>query len=119
MPIYQSQEFVPPKSLNKKELEVWGFIVNVFRQTRNCQASDADIYLMQMYCRDKVMLDEAAERWRKNPVFLYLYSGREPKGSRKYFSILGKRSKRASIANLRLANCPKRSLRRRVPADAP
>lgn len=85
LPIYQSQEFIPPKSLNKKELEVWGFIVNVFRQTRNCQASDADIYLMQMYCRDKVMLDEAAERWRKNPDYwVKLENGVDKNGDVKY-----------------------------------
>lgn len=69
LPIYQSQEFIPPEGLSKKELEVWDYIVNIFRQTRNCMVSDADIHLMQMYCRDKVMLDEATKRYQANPTY--------------------------------------------------
>lgn len=68
-PIYQSQKFIPPSTLTAKEREVWDYMVNVFRQTKNCMVSDADIYLMQMYCRDKVMLDEAAIRYNKNPEY--------------------------------------------------
>ncbi len=42
-----------------------------------------------------------------------------PRAPENTLVFLGKRSKRASMANLRLANYPKHSLRRRVPADAP
>ena len=35
LPIYQSQEFEPPETLTKKELEVWNWLVKIFRGTYN------------------------------------------------------------------------------------
>ena len=65
-PIYQSQEFKPPESLTKKELEVWNWLVNVFRNTVNCMVSDADVQLMELYCRAKVATDEADQALKKD-----------------------------------------------------
>ena len=65
-PIYQSQEFKPPESLTKKELEVWEWLVNVFRNTVNCMVSDADVQLMELYCRAKVATDEADQALKKD-----------------------------------------------------
>lgn len=85
LPIYQSQEFVAPSNLTEKQREVWDYMVNVFRQTKNCMVSDADIYLMQMYCRDKVMLDEAAERYRKDSTYWVKFeNGYDRNGDIKY-----------------------------------
>ena len=66
-PIYQSQEFEPPADLTEKELEVWNWLVKVFRGTYNCMVSDADKDLMQLYCRAKVATDEADAELKKNP----------------------------------------------------
>lgn len=85
LPVYQSQEFIAPENLNKKELEVWDYIVNIFRQTKNCMVSDADIHLMQMYCRDKVMLDEATKRYQANPTYwVNIENGFDKEGNQKY-----------------------------------
>ena len=65
-PIYQSQEFKPPESLTKKELEVWNWLDNVFRNTVNCMVSDADVQLMELYCRAKVATDEADQALKKD-----------------------------------------------------
>lgn len=65
-PIYQSQEFKPPETLTKKELEVWNWLVNVFRNTVNCMVSDADVQLMELYCRAKVATDEADQALKKD-----------------------------------------------------
>lgn len=65
-PIYQSQEFNPPETLTKKELEVWNWLVNVFRNTVNCMVSDADVQLMELYCRAKVATDEADQALKKD-----------------------------------------------------
>lgn len=65
-PIYQSQEFKPPETLTKKELEVWNWLVNVFRNTVNCIVSDADVQLMELYCRAKVATDEADQALKKD-----------------------------------------------------
>lgn len=84
-PIYQSQEFIPPATLTAKELEVWNYIADIFRQTRNCMVTDADLHIMYMYCRDKVMMDEAMERYRKNPTYwIQVYNGEEKDGTPKY-----------------------------------
>ena len=66
-PIYQSQEFEPPADLTQKELEVWNWLVKVFRGTYNCMVSDADKDLMQLYCRAKVATDEADAELKKDP----------------------------------------------------
>lgn len=65
-PIYQSQEFKPPETLTKKELEVWNWLVNVFKNTVNCMVSDADVQLMELYCRAKVATDEADQALKKD-----------------------------------------------------
>lgn len=65
-PIYQSQEFKPPETLTEKELEVWNWLVNVFRNTVNCMVSDADVQLMELYCRAKVATDEADQALKKD-----------------------------------------------------
>ena len=67
LPIYQSQEFEPPESLTPKELEVWNWLVKVFRGTYNCMVSDADRDLMVMYCRAKVATDEADAELKRDP----------------------------------------------------
>jgi len=73
LPIYQSQEFTPPETLTDKELKVWNWLVNVFRNTVNCMVSDADVQLMELYCRAKVATDEADAELKKDnrPYILY------------------------------------------------
>lgn len=66
-PIYESQEFVPPATLSKQELEVWEWLVKVFRGTVNCMVSDADVQLMELYCRAKVATDNADKALKKDP----------------------------------------------------
>lgn len=84
-PVYESQNFIAPKTLTKKEKEVWDYIVNIFRETKNCMVSDADIHLMQMYCRDKVMLDEATKRYQANPTYwVNIENGFDKEGNQKY-----------------------------------
>lgn len=58
-PIYQKQEFKPPKNLTKEERKVWKWLAEIFRETINCRVSDADVHLMTIYCRAKVAFDEA------------------------------------------------------------
>ena len=67
MPSYASQEFVPPETLTDKELDVWNWLVGLFRETINCRVSDMDIHLMEMYCRAKVAADEADTELKKDP----------------------------------------------------
>ena len=66
LPIYQSQEFEPPEYLTEKELEVWNWLVKIFRGTYNCMVSDADRDLMVLYCRAKVATDEADAELKKD-----------------------------------------------------
>jgi P27 family predicted phage terminase small subunit len=66
-PIYQSQNFIPPPTLTEKELKIWNWLVSVFRETINCRVSDADVHLMETYCRAKVAADEADEELKKDP----------------------------------------------------
>lgn len=66
LPIYQSQEFIPPEYLTEKELEVWNWLVKIFRGTYNCMVSDADRDLMVLYCRAKVSTDEADAELKKD-----------------------------------------------------
>lgn len=75
-PIYQSQEFEPPEYLTEKELEVWNWLVKIFRGTVNCMVSDADVQLMELYCRAKVATDEAdAELKKDNRAYVLVDSG--------------------------------------------
>ena len=75
-PIYQSQEFKAPETLTEKELEVWNWLVNVFRNTVNCMVSDADVQLMELYCRAKVATDEAdAELKKDNRAYIVFKTG--------------------------------------------
>ena len=66
-PVYESQEFTPPQTLTDKELEVWEWLVSIFRETINCRVSDADVHLMELYCRAKVATDEADADLKKDP----------------------------------------------------
>ena len=76
LPIYQSQEFIPPPTLTEKELEVWNWLVKIFRGTVNCMVSDADVQLMELYCRAKVATDEAdAELKKDNRAYVLVDSG--------------------------------------------
>lgn len=85
LPVYKTQEFIPPLELTKKELEVWEYISDIFRQTRNCMVTDADLHMMYMYCRDKVMMDEATQRYRKNATYwMPVQHGFEKNGEPKY-----------------------------------
>jgi P27 family predicted phage terminase small subunit len=75
-PIYQSQEFEPPEYLTDKELEVWNWLVKIFRGTYNCMVSDADRDLMVLYCRAKVSTDEAdAELKKDNRPYILVDTG--------------------------------------------
>ena len=75
-PIYQSQEFIAPDYLTKKELDVWNWLVKIFRGTYNCMVSDADRDLMVLYCRAKVATDEAdAELKKDNRAYVLVDSG--------------------------------------------
>lgn len=75
-PIYQSQEFIPPSTLTAKEREVWDWLVKIFRGTVNCMVSDADVQLMELYCRAKVATDEAdAELKKDNRAYMLFGTG--------------------------------------------
>lgn len=75
-PIYQSQEFIAPNYLTEKELDVWNWLVKIFRGTYNCMVSDADRDLMVLYCRAKVATDEAdAELKKDNRAYVLVDSG--------------------------------------------
>lgn len=67
VPVYESQEFIPPATLTEKELEIWKWLVGIFRETVNCKVSDADVHLMELYCRAKVATDEADAELKKDP----------------------------------------------------
>ena len=66
-PVYKKQEFIPPPTLTEKERVVWDWLVGIFRETVNCRVSDADVHLMELYCRAKVATDEADEELKKDP----------------------------------------------------
>ena len=66
-PVYESQEFIPPTTLTEAELKVWEWLVGIFRETVNCRVSDADVHLMELYCRAKVATDEADAELKKDP----------------------------------------------------
>lgn len=84
LPIYQSQEFEPPEYLTEKELEVWNWLVKIFRGTYNCMVSDADRDLMVLYCRAKVSTDEAdAELKKDNRPYILVPLGVDKDGKPK------------------------------------
>ena len=66
-PVYKSQEFIPPATLTEKERIVWDWLVGIFRETINCRVSDADVHLMELYCRAKAETDEANAELKKDP----------------------------------------------------
>lgn len=66
-PIYESQNFIPPDSLTKEELKIWNELVEIFRQTQGGYVSDADIMVMETYCKAKAEYDRACKEWNKNP----------------------------------------------------
>jgi P27 family predicted phage terminase small subunit len=66
-PVYLKQEFIPPPTLTPKEREVWDWLVSIFRETINCRVSDADVHLMELYCRAKVAADEADAAIKADP----------------------------------------------------
>ena len=84
LPIYQLQEFEPPEYLTEKELEVWNWLVKIFRGTYNCMVSDADRDLMVLYCRAKVSTDEAdAELKKDNRPYILVPLGVDKDGKPK------------------------------------
>ena len=80
-PVYQSQEFIPPTTLTTKEREVWDWLVKIFRETTNCMVSDADVHLMELYCRAKVAADEAdAELKKDGRAYILVPLGKDKNG---------------------------------------
>ena len=80
-PVYQSQEFIPPATLTTKEREVWDWLVKIFRETTNCMVSDADVHLMELYCRAKVAADEAdAELKKDGRAYILVPLGKDKNG---------------------------------------
>lgn len=73
-PVYQSQEFVAPPTLTAAEREVWDWLVKIFRETTNCMVSDADVHLMELYCRAKVAADEADAELKKDGRAYIIYA---------------------------------------------
>lgn len=83
-PIYQSQEFVMPEDLTNEEAKVWEWLVKVFRETTNCMVSDADVHLMQLYCRAKVLADYADKKYKENPrYYVVVLTGKDKDGNPK------------------------------------
>ena len=66
-PIYESQEFVPPAGLTQAELDIWNKLVAIIRETKGGYVSDADIMVMETYCKSKAEYDRACKEWNKNP----------------------------------------------------
>lgn len=65
--VYESQHFIAPPTLTEKELEVWNWLVGIFKETNNCRISDIDVHLMELYCKAKVATDEADSELKKDP----------------------------------------------------
>lgn len=81
-PVYESQHFIAPATLTEKELEVWNWLVGIFRETVNCKVSDADVHLMELYCRAKVSTDEAdAELKKDNRYYILVPLGKDKNGN--------------------------------------
>ncbi len=84
-PIYQKQEFKPPKDLTREERKVWKWLAGIFRETINCRVSDADVHLMTIYCRAKVAFDEADAALKEdNRPFVAFECGKDKDGEPKY-----------------------------------
>ncbi|MDE7440229.1 MAG: phage terminase small subunit P27 family [Clostridia bacterium] len=84
-PIYQKQEFKPPKDLTKEERKIWKWLSGIFRETINCRVSDADIHLMTIYCRAKVAFDEADAALKEDGrPFISYECGTDKDGNPKY-----------------------------------
>lgn len=101
-PVYESQEFMPPATLTEAELEVWNWLVGIFRETINCKVSDADVHLMELYCRAKVATDEADAELKKDPrayviVALGVDKDGKPKTTAKPNPNLKKRADNATL----------------------
>ena len=80
-PVYQSQEFKAPDTLTTKEREVWDWLVKIFRETTKCMVSDADVHLMELYCRAKVAADEAdAELKKDGRAYILVPLGKDKNG---------------------------------------
>ena len=80
-PVYQSQEFKAPPTLTAAEREVWDWLVKIFRETTNCMVSDADVHLMELYCRAKVAADEAdAELKKDGRAYILVPLGKDKNG---------------------------------------
>lgn len=71
-PTYESQEFVPPESLTKEELVIWNKLVKIIRETKGGYVSDADIMVMETFCKSKAEYDRACKEWDKNPTLYIL-----------------------------------------------
>lgn len=67
LPMYQSQTFNPPPSLSKEELKIWNDLVEIMRGTTGGYVSDADIMIMETFCKSKAEYDRACKNWDKNP----------------------------------------------------
>ena len=80
-PVYQSQTFAPPDTLTAAERAVWDWLVKIFRETTNCMVSDADVHLMELYCRAKVAADEAdAELKKDGRAYILVPLGKDKNG---------------------------------------
>jgi P27 family predicted phage terminase small subunit len=66
-PAYLTQKFIYPKTLNKKEKIIWDWLTTIFTETKGSRVSDADVHLMEAYCRAKVAADEADKSLKKDP----------------------------------------------------
>ena len=65
-PIYEKQDFVAPESLSKDELKIWNHLVEIIKGTHGGYVSDADIMVMEVYCKAKSEYDNACKQWDKN-----------------------------------------------------
>ncbi len=84
-PVYLKQEFKPPKTLTKEEKKIWKWLVDIFRETVNCRVSDADVHLMELYCRAKAATDEADAALKQDPTpYLQYECGYDKDGDAKY-----------------------------------
>lgn len=84
-PVYESQEFIPPETLTPEEKKVWDWLVKIFHETVGCMVSDADVHLMELYCRAKVAADEADAELKKNrQEFILVDAGEDKDGNQKW-----------------------------------
>lgn len=75
-PVCESQEFVAPDTLTKKELKIWEDLVKIIRSVQGSYVSDADIMTMEVYCKAKAEYDNACVEWSKNPqMYIQVMTG--------------------------------------------